>query len=163
LTVAYAKYHKADYSAIFWLNSKDEDLLKQSFDRMAKRILKDHPSASPLSSAKEDSNIDEVVNTVKRWLDHPRNTRWLIIYDNYDNPKLRGNTDPTAVDLRRFLPEADHGSIIITTRSSQVKLGHRIKVGKLEDIRDSLDTLSRTSGRANVADGEYCPRWEILH
>jgi hypothetical protein len=94
LTVAYAKYHKADYSAIFWLNSKDEDLLKQSFDRMAKRILKDHPSASPLSSAKEDSNIDEVVNTVKRWLDHPRNTRWLIIYDNYDNPKLRGNTDP---------------------------------------------------------------------
>jgi hypothetical protein len=28
LTVTYAKRHKADYSAIFWLNSKDKDSLK---------------------------------------------------------------------------------------------------------------------------------------
>ena len=32
LTVAYAKRHKDNYSAIFWLNIKDEeDSLKQSF------------------------------------------------------------------------------------------------------------------------------------
>jgi hypothetical protein len=154
LTVAYAKRHKADYSAIFWLNGKDEGSLKQSFARVARRILQDHPSASRLSAVKEDSSLDEMVAAVKRWLDHPKNTRWLIIYDNYDNPRLRSNTDPTAVDLRGFLPEADHGSVIITTRSSQVKLGHRIKVGKLEDMRDSLEILSHTSGRGNAVDGE---------
>ena len=159
LTVAYAKRHKTDYSAIFWLNSKDEDSLKQSFASVARRILKEHPSASRLSSVKEDSDLDEVVDAVKRWLDHPENTRWLMLYDNYDNPKVRGNTDPAAVDLRQFLPEADHGSIIITTRSSQVKLGDHIKVGKLGDIRDSLKILSCTSGRGNVADGELCSQW----
>jgi ATP/maltotriose-dependent transcriptional regulator MalT len=154
LAVAYAKRHKADYSAIFWLNSKDEDSLKQSFAKVARRILQEHPGASRLSAVNEDSNLDKVVNAVKRWLDHPKNTRWLIVYDNYDSPKLRGNTDPMAVDVRRFLPEAYHGSIIITTRSSQVKLGHRVRVGKLENVRDSLEILSHTSGRGSVVDGE---------
>jgi ATP/maltotriose-dependent transcriptional regulator MalT len=46
LAVAYAKRHKANYSAIFWLNSKDEDLLKQSFAIVARRILQEHSSPS---------------------------------------------------------------------------------------------------------------------
>jgi len=158
LTIAYAKRHKADYSAIFWLNSKDEDSLKQSFVRMARRILKEHPAVSRLSAINEDSTLEEVVDAVKRWLDNPKNTRWLMVYDNHDNPKVRGNTDPTALDLRRFLPEADHGSIIVTTRSSQVRLGHRLRVGKLENIRDSLEILSHMSGRGNAINGEIYSR-----
>jgi hypothetical protein len=35
------KRHKNNYSAIFWLNIKDEDFLKQSFIRMARQILAD--------------------------------------------------------------------------------------------------------------------------
>ena|SRR5450755_546313 len=125
---------------------------------MIKRILKEYPLVNRLRAINEDSTPEEVVDAVKRWLDHPKNTRWLMVYDNYDNPKVRGNTDPTALDLRQFLPEADHGSIIVTTRSSQVKLGHRIKVGKLEDMRDSLEILSHTSGRGNAGDGEIYSR-----
>jgi ATP/maltotriose-dependent transcriptional regulator MalT len=34
LTVAYAKRHRADYTAIFWLNIKDEDSLKLSFAKL---------------------------------------------------------------------------------------------------------------------------------
>ena len=41
LTVAYAKRHKDNYSAIFWLNIKDKDSLKQSFTRVAQRILRE--------------------------------------------------------------------------------------------------------------------------
>jgi ATP/maltotriose-dependent transcriptional regulator MalT len=46
LSVAYAKRHKDNYSAIFWLNLKDEDSLKQSFAKVAKQILREHPLAS---------------------------------------------------------------------------------------------------------------------
>jgi len=162
LAVAYAKRHKADYSAIFWLNCKDKDSLRQSFARVARRILKEHPSASRLSMVNEDSKLDEMVDAVKRWLDHPKNTRWLMVYDNYDNPKVRGNTEPTALDLRRYLPEADHGSIIVTTRSSQVNLGYRLRVGKLENIRDSLEILSNTSRRERVIDGELYSQSGLL-
>ena len=61
-----------------------------------------------------------------------------MVFDNYDNPKVAGNADSAAVDIRRFLPEAHHGSIIVTTRSSKVSISRRTKVGKLEDVRDSL-------------------------
>lgn len=95
-----------------------------------------------------------MVEAVKRWLSLPNNSRWLAVYDNYDNPKLPGSTDSTAVDIRRFFPEAYQGSIIITTRSAEVKFGRRIRVGKLEDVRDSLEILSHASGRESAMDGK---------
>lgn len=147
LAVTYAKRHKDNYSAIFWLNIKDEDSVKQSFVKAARQILREHPSASQLSSVAMKEESDEMIDAVKAWLSLPNNTRWLMIYDNYDNPKLPGNTDPAAVNIRKFLPESYQGSIIITTRSSQVKIGHPIRVGKLKDVRESLQILSYASGR----------------
>lgn len=147
LAVAYAKRRKDDYSATFWLNSKDEDSLKQGFARVARQILREHPSASRLSSVDITGNLDEVVEAVKQWLSLPKNSKWLAVCDNYDNPKVPGNTDPGAFDIRKFLPEAYQGSIIIVTRSAEVKTGHRVRVGKLVDVRESLQILSNVSGR----------------
>jgi NB-ARC domain len=154
LTIAYAKRHKDNYSAVFWLNIKDEDSLKQSFAKVARQILREHPSASRLSSVNIKENVDEAIDAVKEWLSLPNNTRWLMIYDNYDNPKLVGNIDPAAVDIRKFLPESYQGSVIITTRSSQVKIGHRIQIRKLEDVRDSVKILSNASRREGLLDGK---------
>jgi ATP/maltotriose-dependent transcriptional regulator MalT len=152
LTVAYTKRHKDNYSAVFWLNIKDEDSVKQSFAKVAKQILREHPSASRLSNVDIKENIDEVIDAVKAWLSLPNNTRWLIIYDNYDNPKLAGNTDPAAVNICEYLPESYQGSVIITTRSSEVKIGHRIRIRKLEDV-DSVKILSNASRREGLDDG----------
>ena len=118
LTIAYANRHKDSYSAVFWLNIKDGDSLKQSFAKAAKQILREHPSASRLRSVDIKENLDEAIDAVKEWLSLPNNTRWLMIYDNYDNPRFAGNTDPAAVDIRKYLPESYQGSVIITTRSS---------------------------------------------
>ena len=154
LTVAYAKRHKDNYSAILWLNIKDEDALKQSFAKVARQISREHPSASRLSSVDMKENLDEVIDAVKAWLSLPNNTRWLIIYDNYDNPKLPGNMDPVALDIRKFLPESYQGSVIITTRSSQVRIGHTIQIRKLENVRDSLKILSDILRREGLINGE---------
>jgi ATP/maltotriose-dependent transcriptional regulator MalT len=154
MAIAYAKAHRGDYSAVFWLNIKDEDSVKQSYSRIARRILQEHPSASRLSAITDDSKLDEIVAAVKRWLEHAKNTQWLMVFDNYDNPKVPGNANPGVVDIRQFLPEAHHGSVIVTTRSSKVSIGHRMKVGKLEDVRDSLQILSDGSHREGVMDGE---------
>jgi ATP/maltotriose-dependent transcriptional regulator MalT len=61
LTVAYTKRHKDSYLAIFWLNIKDEDSLKQSFAKVAKQILGEHPSASGLSSVDIKGDLDELI------------------------------------------------------------------------------------------------------
>ncbi|KAN0067867.1 P-loop containing nucleoside triphosphate hydrolase protein [Elaphomyces granulatus] len=150
LTVAYTKRHKDNYSAVFWLNIKDEDSLKQSFVKVAKQILREHSSAS---SVDINENIDEVIDVVKVWLSLPNNTRWLMIYDNYDNPKLAGNTDLAAVYICKYLPESYQGSILITTRSSEVKIRHRIRIKKLEAVRDSVKILSNASRREGLEDG----------
>ena len=154
LTIAYAKRHKDNYSAVFWLNIKDENSLKQSFAKVAKQILREHSSVSRLSNVDIKENLDEVVDAVKAWLSLPNNTRWLMIYDNYDNPKFAGNTDPAAVDIRKFIPESYQGSVIITTRLSPVKIGHSIRIRKLEDVRDSVKILSNASNREGLIDGK---------
>ena len=155
LAIAYAKRHKDDYSAIFWLNIRDEDSLKQSFVQVAKQILREHPSASRLSNVDLKENLDEVVDAVKVWRSLPNNTRWLMIYDNYDNPKVAGNAaDPATIDIRKFLPESYQGSVIITTRSSQVGIGHSIQIRKLGNLGDSLDILSNVSRRQELINGK---------
>jgi hypothetical protein len=157
LAIKYATRHKEKYTAIFWLNANDEDSLKLSFRRIAQRILEDQegrPSTRALASVDLDGDLDHVVTAVTTWLNLRRNTRWLMIYDNYDNPRTPGNVDRSGVDIRRFLPGADHGSIIITTRSAQVSQGHRIQVQKLKNIHESLGILSNTSRRENIDNGK---------
>ena len=118
---------------------------------MARQILREHPSASRLSGV-DMKNFDEVVDAVKAWQGLPYNTRWLIIYDNYDNPRLANNKDPAAVDISKYLSEVYQGSVLVTTRSSQVQIGHLIHVTKLENILDSLKILSNTSRREGLID-----------
>jgi len=154
LSIAYAKRHKDSYSAIFWLNIKDEDFLKQSFAKLAKQISREHPSAILSNNVNMNQNLNEVVDSVKSWLSIPNNTRWLMIFDNYDNPKLFGRTDPAAVDIRSFFPESFQGSIIITTRLSEVRIGHRIQIRKLGNIDDGLQILSNASGRQGLIIGK---------
>lgn len=153
LAIAYAKRHKDNYSAIFWLNIKDEDSLRQSFAAVVRQILREYPSARGLSTI-DIKNLDDVIDAVKAWLSLLYNTRWLIIYDNYDNPRLASNKDPAAVDITKYLPEAYQGSVLITTRSSQVQIGHLIQVTKLGDLRDSLAILSNASRREGLIDGK---------
>jgi len=154
IAIAYAVRHRADFSAIFWFNIKDRDSVKQSFARAARRIVADRPS-SGLGGPDEEKDLEKVVGAVKRWLDQPKNTRWLMIFDNYDNPKLPGVIDPTVVDIHQFLPEAYHGSVIIATRLAAVKLGRQIPIQKLSNLVDGLKILSGSSGRSITTEGSF--------
>ncbi|KAJ3569919.1 hypothetical protein NPX13_g5908 [Xylaria arbuscula] len=147
LAVAYTKRYRDDYSAILWLNIKDETSIQQSFIKVARQILQQHPNASRLSTLDLQQDHKKVAEAVQAWLSLPGNTRWLLVYDNYDNPKVGNGIDKEGIDIGQFLPEAYQGSIIVTTRSSQVDLGDRIRVRKLESIHDGLQILATTSGR----------------
>jgi hypothetical protein len=47
--------------------------------------------------------------------------------------------------------------VLITTRSSEVEIGHLIQVIKLGDIRDSLKILLNASHREGVIDSKLYP------
>jgi hypothetical protein len=146
LAILYAKRHRDDYSAVLWLNAKDETSARLSFAKMAKRILQQYPTAPRLSAVDVEKNLNQTVDAVKAWLNMPLNTRWLLICDNYD--------DLAALNLRYYLPEAYHGSVVVTTRSAEVTLGHCIRIKKLEALHDGLRILELSSGRKELASGE---------
>ncbi|KAJ5919800.1 Disease resistance protein [Penicillium verhagenii] len=171
LAIAYIKRTRSQYSAAIWLNARDEMALKQSLARTAEWILRHRPSLTYIADALKSQDLDETVKAAKRWLEDPMNDRWLIVYDNYDNPLSDNRTGKgtsctssveagifsddeknlaKAFDLQKFLPETDHGAIIVTTRSSMVKLGQTIHLRKLENINDSLEILASASGRENL-------------
>lgn len=155
LAVTFVKEHKDTYSAIFWLNGKNEDTLKQSFAVIAKRLHNEYPSSALLRTAAESQDIDQTVAAIKQWLSAKGNHRWMLVIDNIDNPKLPGIEDPQAYDIRSYFPGTHHGSILITTRSSSLKIGKVVSVRKLLDIRESIAILTSTSGRVNLDRGIY--------
>ncbi|KAI1077186.1 hypothetical protein F5B20DRAFT_572336 [Whalleya microplaca] len=149
LAITYAKRYRDEHSAVIWLSVKDEASIQQSFVKAARQIMQQHPDASCLRGLDLQDSA-KTINAVKTWLSLPSNTRWLLIYDNFDNPKLANGPDDTGIDINRFLPEAYQGSVIITTRSSQLDVGHPMRIRKLESIDDALQILATTSGRNDL-------------
>ncbi|KAH6653554.1 hypothetical protein BKA67DRAFT_570262 [Truncatella angustata] len=68
------------------------------------QILRQHPDASGLNALDLQQNHEEVFEAVKAWLSLPGNTRWLIVYDNYDDARLANHVDGTGIDINHFLP-----------------------------------------------------------
>ncbi len=147
LAVEYVKQQRDAYPAIFWLNGKSEDMLKQSFKNMAKRLFDQFPSSTLLRTAAESKDADQVAEAMKRWLSVKGNNQWLMVFDNVDNPKLPGIRDPQAYNIKSYFPEAHQGFILITTRSSQLKIGKIIPVKKLQNVQESIAILAHMSDR----------------
>ena len=155
LAAAFAKEQKDAYSAVFWLNGRNEDTLRQSFTGIAKRLYNEHPSSALLRTAAGEKDVDQVAVIIKQWLSIRENTRWMLIFDDIDNPKLPGIKDSQAYDIRLYFPEVDQGSILVTTRSSRLKIGKVVSIRKLLDVQESIMILASTSGREISGEGIY--------
>ncbi|QRV77426.1 kinesin light chain [Ceratobasidium sp. AG-Ba] len=66
-------------------------------------------AVATLAGFAKEKNIGESHESALKWLGN-RRERWLMIIDNADDPD---------VDIRRYIPTGDRGSILITTRIKQ--------------------------------------------
>lgn len=153
LAVEFIKQQRDSYSAVFWLNGTNEDMLKESFSTMAKRLYNTYSSSVLLRNAAESKNPDQAVEGTNRWLSAAGNTRWILIFDNVNDPKLPGIKSPHAYDIRTYFPAAHQGSILITTRSAGLKIGKVVRVRKFVNIWESIAILARTSERQMSVQG----------
>ncbi|QRV77417.1 kinesin light chain [Ceratobasidium sp. AG-Ba] len=64
---------------------------------------------TPLAGFANEKNIGGSHDSALKWLGNQRE-KWLMIIDNADDPD---------VDIRRYFPTGDHGSILVTTRIKQ--------------------------------------------
>jgi hypothetical protein len=137
LAITYTKRHGGFYSSVFWLNATSEVALKSSLRNLANRIL-------PLETVNQlDDNRLWIV--VSNWLSEPNNSRWLLIYDNYD--------DPDQYDIAKYYPSVMHGSIVVTTRVPSRLNGMKVNVRSMSKEEESLRILSTRSEREYVESG----------
>jgi hypothetical protein len=121
LCVEYVRKHKADFSAIFWVDGSSKDALRQSF-ASARAKLSREGTHEQARFSQGPNDIDESVDTFTGWLSSAENSSWLIVIDNVDLDWQVKGADPQAYDYRDFLPHADQGSVLITTRLARLQI-----------------------------------------
>lgn len=89
IALEYCRRSRQTYRGIFWINANSEALVLQFFQRMHMKLTSPSPSSVP-------QDVEETVEMVKHILENWQE-RWLIVFDNYDDP----HASPR---IRRFIP-----------------------------------------------------------
>ncbi len=145
LAIAYARKHQEVYSAILWVNGNSKDTLLQSLAVFAISARIDGIQQSTVDPTRHGQEIAEKADAVLRWLALERNRQWLVVFDNVDRDYRAEAEDSLAYDIKSFLPAADHGSILITTRLPHLgELRSETKVSRV-DSQQALRILTNNS------------------
>ena len=131
--IEYAVSHQEWYSSIIWLNAQDEPSLRADLLNIAEIIL---PYQVSMRTTRADENV--LIHTIRQLSSHPENRKWLLIFDNLDNPKVPGDEDPTSFDVRECFTYLSQGSILITTLSRKITFAKQLHLQKLETVEQGL-------------------------
>lgn len=136
LAAAFARRHQHNFSSVLWLDGNSKSSLEQSISACASRIqIGQIPETSRMYAAGEGGDVDLAVKNVLGWLSMSDNRDWLVVVDNVDRD-YRRREDAEAYDVDVYLPEADHGSVLVTTRLPHLgQLGERWEVKKVDEER----------------------------
>lgn len=146
LAIMNARKHLHTFSVIVWVNGNSTDTVLQSLAGFARRAGVSGVSDSTANTAQQAPDMRAEADTVLRWLTLERNQRWLMIFDNVDRDIQSAEEDAQAYSVTSFLPPADHGSILITTRLPSLgQIGKSTKVARLRQDQ-ALEFLSNHSG-----------------
>ena len=162
LSLEYARVHRNDYSAIFWVTGKTRESLRQGFVRIAERIqLPDVLENRRLQSSED--RISNTIQSVKRWLAQPDNFHWLLILDSIDAQELdlpnagipigADEAGCTKYDARPYFQIIAQGTVIITTRLPDVAaIGVSLEIKRIAIEEDNIAILCGPSNLASNAE-----------
>lgn len=110
--------------SVLWVYASNEDRFKQAFANIAET----------LGIPNRQSPSVNILTLVKDWLERSDHGSWFMVIDNADNlelfcppPSLSQPGSGSNGGLARFIPDCDHGSVLITTRDKQT--GVRLSKG----------------------------------
>jgi KaiC/GvpD/RAD55 family RecA-like ATPase len=145
-----AKFAETDaerFSAVFWLDGSSRDTLQRSMARVGSRLS----TRTNALSAKMD--VAQLVDDFRQWLSSPGNTNWLMVIDNIDRDWQGKTKDDQAYDYHEFLPHANHGNVLITTRLRRLQ---RPKASLHLDVADDQLAKEVVETRANKVVTSTC-------
>ena len=138
LAAEFVRKYQENFSAIFWIAGSTKGKLKRSIVTLAQR-LPHHKIPEMARSLSKDTikDFDAIEEIVLKWFSRPSNNKWLLIFDNVDREYSAQSKDPEAFDIKEYLPDADHGSILITSRlASMWRLaGNDMKLEPFDEVQ----------------------------
>ncbi|KAF1817832.1 uncharacterized protein K489DRAFT_328752, partial [Dissoconium aciculare CBS 342.82] len=142
LCAQFAKTNAERFSAVFWLDGSSRDALQRSIASAGARLStcpQDAPAKMDVAQASDD---------FRQWLSLPGNANWLMVIDNIDREWLGKTKDDQAYDYHKFLLNANHGNVLITTRLRRLQ---RPKASLHLDVVDDLLAKEMLETRADKA------------
>jgi len=133
--VQYTHLYRNEYEFVFWVTADSEDSIISDYVAIAK--LLDLP-------VKNDSDQNLVVSAVLNWL--KTNEKWLLIFDNADEPSV----------LKNLMPLDPKGHILLTSRAhifEELGITSQIKMEKMLPDEARKFFLKRTK-RENLKPSE---------
>ncbi|KAI8626756.1 hypothetical protein F5Y19DRAFT_445460 [Xylariaceae sp. FL1651] len=91
---------RATFSYIFWIPSQNDTELAQAYSKI--------PYDAGTSTSRLSTDLMSDIEEAQSWL--RRNSDWLLVFDNVDDPKL----------LVRYWPSCPHGSVLVTTQDRRL-------------------------------------------
>ena len=150
LAIEFARRSQKHFSSIFWFNgSSSRESVRQDFAQIARELPLDQipESCRNFKSRTSPEKLEEITKHVLEWFNQPENNRWLLIFDNVDRDHSLKMNDSQSYDVNDYFPKAKHGSILIVSRSRQLrKYGQDQQLGRMSDLQ-AAELLRSKIGR----------------
>ena len=139
LVLYYVERMRTRYSGIFWIDAANTDSIGRDFEYLHDLMYPDEKGKGP-----KRSSFDELFRAIAGWFSG-RSERFLLVFDGadtIDDPK-----DPSAVDLRKVVPNYISVDVIVTTRRSSAQGfgSFSLEVSEMEE-EEALQLLRNSSG-----------------
>jgi tetratricopeptide (TPR) repeat protein len=127
---------------VFWIHASNAARLEQGYQQIA---------AVAEIPGREDPKTN-ILQLVYLWLCDPGNGRWLMVLDNADDDSIffSGNEINERGLLVSFLPQAAHGSILITSRNGLAARNLVGSDGHVITVQPMTEAESLTLLRARI-------------
>lgn len=155
LAAQFAREQHHRFSAIFWLDGSSKISLEKSLADLIQRLPPNELTDDGVKMLEQSSrDVDLALRECMMWLSLPSNHSWLMIFDNVDRDH-NDRGDPQAYNVKDYFPDADHGSILITSRLVRLqRQGTGIKVETVS-MQQAREILEHNAGR-KLKGNEMC-------
>ncbi|USW58424.1 Putative tetratricopeptide-like helical domain superfamily [Septoria linicola] len=154
LCVEFVRRHRLRLKSVFRLDGSTKDSLEQSLEQCAGRTFANSlmPTRNMQSSTDCNNDVepeDTAISRFMSWLSEEGNDQWFMIIHNLDRD-WPNDADSHAYDYREYVPKADQGNILITTRLSTLRI-ERLRLGRSNEDQ-ALQMLELHANRTFTMD-----------
>lgn len=131
----YAFRYRSEFDVVWWVRADQPATLVGDYAELAGAL---DPTAAG------EANQQAAVLAARHWLEH--NKRWLLIFDNADEPESATMLEPPLAHLIDLVPRVTLGQVLVTTRDATWNRHAELEPMALFDRDEARDFLRLRAG-----------------